>query len=206
VGKKCAGDVLEQMLERRVLVRGLSLKCRRCRQEGWYGLDEFSVSFRCRRCSLEQEMRRGWWLGAEEPAWLYRLAEVVYQFLRSDGDLPLLAAWDRFGRSGRPLALTNELEFKRENGESFEIDIVLSNGHELWLGEATSTTNLEPLERLDQLGELAELGSAYGVLLVTSTTNFKKVVRERFDRVFAGIWPKAEVIRGVKRKADPEQD
>lgn len=203
VDKKSAGDALEQLLERCVLIRGLSLKCRRCRQEGWYGLDEFSGSFRCRRCSLEQEMQRGWWLGDDEPAWLYRLAEVVHQFLKADGDLPLLAAWDRFGRSGRALALTNELEFKRADGSGFETDIVLSNGHELWLGEATSSTGLEPLDRLDQLGEIADLLSAYGVLLVTSRTRFKKGVREHFSKVFDGLWPKAEVITAVKREAEP---
>ena len=114
-----AGDALEELVTRHVLIRGLSLKCRRCRQEGWYGLDEFSETFRCRRCSLEQPMRRGWWLGDGEPAWLYRLAEVVHQFLRADGDLPLLVAWDRFGKSGRALALTNELNFKRSDGCKF---------------------------------------------------------------------------------------
>jgi hypothetical protein len=199
VGATNAGSALEQLLKRRVLIRGLSLKCRHCRQEGWYGLDEFSQRFRCRRCSIEQTMSKGWWLGVDEPAWLYRLAEVVHQFLKADGDLPLLAAWDRFGQNGRTLALTNELEFKRSDGIGFETDIVLSNGHELWLGEATSSTDLEPLVRLDQLGELAELVSAYGVLLVTSATRFKSGVRKRFDEVFNGLWPKAEVITAVKR-------
>jgi len=41
--------------------------------------------------------------------------------------------------------------------------MVLSNGHELWLGEATSSTAFEPLKRFNWLGELAELLPAYGV-------------------------------------------
>ena len=198
--EKRAADALEDLVKRHVLIRGLSLKCHRCRQEGWYGLDEFSEVFRCRRCSLEQPMRRDWWLGSGEPAWLYRLAEVVHQFLRSDGDLPLLAAWDRFGESGQALALTNELKFMRPDGSSFETDIVLSNGHELWIGEATSAPQIEPLSRLNRLGELADLLSAYGVLLVTSSPHFKKGVRKRFGEVFDGLWPNAEMITGVQRK------
>ncbi len=201
VGKKNAGAALERLVESEVLIRGLSLKCRRCRQEGWYGLDEFSRSYLCRRCSLDQPIQKGWWLGDDEPAWLYRLAEVVHQFLVADGDLPLLAAWDRFGPGGRPLDIANELKFSRGDGSSFETDIVLSSGHELWLGEATSSTDLQPLDRLDQLGELSDLLSAYGVMLATSTSGFKKSVRERFGEVFDGLWPKAEIVNEVKRAA-----
>jgi hypothetical protein len=201
VGKKDAGAVLGRLVESEVLIRGLSLKCRRCRQEGWYGLDEFSRSYRCRRCSLDQPIQKGWWLGDDEPAWLYRLAEVVHQFLGADGDLPLLATWDRFGSGGRPLDITNELKFSRGNGSSFETDIVLSSGHELWLGEATSSTDLQPLDRLDQLGELSGLLSAYGVILATSTSGFKSSVRKRFAEVFDGLWPRVEIINEVKRAA-----
>lgn len=202
VGEQGAGDALERLVERQVLIRGLSLKCRRCRQEGWYGLDEFSREYRCRRCSLDQPIQKGWWLGVEEPAWLYRLAEVVHQFLLADGDVPLLAAWDRFGPAGRPLDITNELRFTRSDGSNFETDIVLSSGHELWLGEATSSTDLQPLDRLDQLGELSNLLSAYGVVLATSTSGFKKAVRDRFSEVFSLPWPKSEIVNRVNRAAE----
>lgn len=202
LGKDVAGPTLQQLLDKRVLTRGLSLKCQRCRQAAWYGLEDFSQQYRCRRCGLEQELRKGWWLGDEEPCWDYGLAEVVHQFLKADGDLPLLAAWDRFGKSGRTLSLANELEFTQSDGKKFETDIVLSNGHELWLGEATSSTGIDPLNRLDQLGKLAELLPAYGVLLVTSTTRFKRSVRERFGEVFHGVWPKSEVITSVQRRVD----
>jgi hypothetical protein len=45
-------------------------------------------------------------------------------------------------------------------------------------------SRLPPLDRLDQLGELSDLLSAYGVMLATSTSGFKKSVRKRFGEVF----------------------
>lgn len=200
LGEDVAGTSLQKLLELGVLLRGLNLKCQRCRQAAWYGLGDLSERYRCRRCGLEQTLRKGWWLGDEEPCWDYGLAEVVHQFLGADGDLPLLAAWDRFGKSAPPLALANEITFTPPGGKELEVDIVLSHGHELWLGEATSSTDIDPIDRLDRLGNLAELLPAYGVLLVTSTTRFKKSVRERFQEVFAGVWPKHEVITGVRRR------
>lgn len=204
LGKDIAGVTLQPLVESGVLIRGLNLKCRRCRQAAWYGMGDFSERYRCRRCGLEQELRKGWWLGEEEPCWDYGLAEVVHQFLKADGDLPLLAAWDRFGSSGRTLALANEVNFTRPDGKSFETDIVLSDGHELWLGEATSSTAIEPLQRINWLGDLAELLPAYGVLLVTSRKRFKPGVRDRFEEVFDGLWPKREIITAVKRLEDPD--
>jgi hypothetical protein len=75
-----------------IVRRGLALKCERCRQGQFCELENVGRTFRCTRCGLDQIHGPEHWLGGPWPEWHFGLAEVIYQFLQHDGDIPLHAA------------------------------------------------------------------------------------------------------------------
>ena len=141
-----------------------------------------------------------------EPPWRYGLAEVIYQFLAHNGDLPLLAGHDfiRERAKDRPAAAPSRLQYAGEldifdpDGVKHELDIMLADWTELWVGEATTqprleSTNVEEHERLQRFRETADLLSARGALLITSGSWEPKTVA-RACAAFPGIWPRLEII------------
>ena len=153
-----------------VLLRGLVFKCRRCRATAFYETGEVSKSFTCRRCRLDQIVTRDGWLGAAEPPWHYGLSEVMFQMLDHNGHLPVLATHSEFKDSHWPFDTAHELEVYpppslrlRTDGEEDkrEVDIVVSDGPRLWVGEATTTDRLGTGEgemlRLRELAQLADV-------------------------------------------------
>jgi hypothetical protein len=194
-----AEEVVNHLYDLGALSRGHVLKCEQCRATSFYSLTEHQ-RFVCRRCRLEQRATRTSWLKDAEPAFRYELAEVIYEFLAHDNDVPLLAAYDYFvsmlaARDRRPLDLGFEIEVVSPDGTQSEHDIVAVWGSDLWLGEATKRADFGPgqeeLARLRRLKELADLLGARGVLLATSSV-FTRRTRDHVSSVFA-TWPQPEV-------------
>ena len=192
---KPVAAIIDRLLACGVLRRGLVLKCRRCRQEAWHPLSAVGEIFECGRCHLEQTADRLSWLDNDEPVWSYRMAEVLYQFLQHDGELPVLAVHDVF-ESNRPLGHAYELELTHDE-TSCEIDIFSTDGYRLWIGEAKKNGRFES-GRLAFLADLASLIDAYGVLLTTSRSSWPPATLEQVRAVFTGSWPRVRMIAGVR--------
>jgi hypothetical protein len=190
-----ASETLPVLLASSAIERGLLLKCQRCRQKAWYHLAAVSESFTCNRCRLLQDVEPGWGPG-NEPVWFYRLAEVLYQFLRSNGDLPLLAVHDEFG--DHPIvAQSYELDLFPSDADKWEMDIFVSDGPQLWIGEATTTGRLDP-GRLKTVAEFAKLVDPYGVLLATSKQRWASATMSEATSAFpSGSWPRLKMLTGV---------
>jgi hypothetical protein len=193
------------------LNRGLVLACSRCRAKSFYFLTDVGDAFSCTRCKLSQPLTQASWMVGNEPPWRYGLAEVLVQFLRHDGDLPLLAA-ERFRvdvSAGRPpgdqrrTQVTSEVDVFSPDGTKSELDIVIADGHELWVGEATraprlEATNADELQRLERLRAIAETLNARGVLLVNAGS-WDTGTLGRVNAVFPGIWPQLVVMEHAAR-------
>ena len=178
----------------RVLVRGLVLKCERCRYTSFYRTREVDPSFACTRCGHEQRPGPEHWLGSTEPEWHYRLDEAVFQFVRQHGDLPLLAAYDLFARSKEAVLIAPEVEFIRQQNEREqdgpreqrgddegdedenkprEFDFVVVRNGALYLGEGFAAARYEETKRaenrrLEYLAMIAEALNAEAVVLATA--------------------------------------
>jgi hypothetical protein len=189
--------VVDPLLARGVLSRGLVLKCRRCRQEAWHRISDVGDHFTCGRCHLGQRTERMSWLGTDEPVWSYRLAEVIFQFLAHDGELPLLAVHDEFEGSGRPLAHAYELDLLDPEGKRIEVDIFSADGYRLWIGEAKKNGRFEP-GRLDTIAGLASLLDAYGILLATAQPKWPPSTKVQARASFSGFWPRVRMVAGVR--------
>jgi hypothetical protein len=193
-------DVIDPLLAAGVLVRGLVLKCLRCRQEAWHPLRAVGDEFECARCGTIQVLERQSWLGTNEPTWSYRLAEVLYQLLEHDGELPLLGVRDAFADSRRPVAYAYELELTSPTGVSLEIDIFSADGYRLWVGEAKKDGRFDH-ERIQTLASVADVVDAYGVMLTTSKRVWPDSTTRNARGVFDGRWPKLLLLAGVRTRS-----
>lgn len=144
------------------------------------------------------------WETGPEPIWFYGLAEVVYQLLVHNGDLPLLAVAETFNTS-RPLEQTYELDVHRDTAEKGrEVDLFVSEGSRLWIGDATVTGDFSR-KRLQELRAIARAFGAHGILLVTSRETFPQGTRDAVDDVFSRLdYPSLRLITGVKRGAEDD--
>jgi hypothetical protein len=192
-----AASIIDELLARGVLRRGLVLKCSRCRQAAWHPLGAVRDTFECRRCHLQQVPDRQSWLGNDEPVWSYRMAEVLFQFFENDGELPVLAVRDAFAPSERPLDYSYELELTPPDAVSREVDIFSADGYRLWIGEAKKNGRFEP-GRLEFVAQLASLVDAYGVIVVTSQRRWPPATLEQARAAFTGFWPQLRMIAGVR--------
>ncbi len=197
-----AAALLADLEPRGVLRRGVILKCRRCRAAGFYSAADFEPTFRCFRCRLDQAPGRWSWFSTIEPVWYYRLDEVVRQFLTHNGDLPLLAAHDRFGTSVDAVSYAFELELVDQDSVASELDLAVLEGARLWIGEATvrdrlETSRADEQARLSRLAQIANLADAYGVILVTSAESFSARTKALAEAALPPLWPRLEIIEGV---------
>jgi hypothetical protein len=209
-----AEELILDLEDAGALVRGLALKCARCRNERFYRLTDVGEQFQCSRCwSWQPVNQETFQIGARhpEPTWLYGLAEVVFQFLRHNGDIPLLNSY-RFMRTRaglstalqqRRVELVGELTVRDNGGETHELDIAITLDSELWLGEATADTNLgkneaRQKERLGELARTAKILNARGVILITAD-EWTKTTKKLARAAFPGVWPVLELQENARR-------
>ncbi len=197
------------------IVRGLVLKCAECRSTRFYRQTEFGDEFRCERCAVVQRLTEASWMVGPEPPWRYALSEVVFQFLKNNGDLPLLAAKEFIispaARSRpsvrRQLQFTGELLLTDPDGGRSELDIVATDGSHLWVGEATTSDKLaqsggDELERLERFKTVADLLGARGALLISSG-EWQEKTEGRAKAAFPDIWPRLEIVSGARQARRP---
>lgn len=199
-GRSDPTAALTELIDRGVLSRGIILRCRHCRQSAWHHIAAVGDDFTCRRCRTTQQTARDTWEAkASEPPWSYQLAEVVYQFLKHNGDLPVLAMNDAFADSKRPFMHGFELDVTDPHGECRDVDIFALDGYRLWIGEATVDGEFEA-PKIEFVQRLAEATSAYGVLFATSKSTLKPGTQRKITQAFGGSWPRMTQLGGVVRR------
>jgi len=198
-----AAAVVRPLQDAGVLTQGVILKCARCRQRAWHRSGVVTDAFTCERCDLTQPADRQAWFDTDEPILSYRMAEVLFQLLSNNGELPLLAAREHFEGATRPAGRGFELELKTPEGEGWEVDIFRSDGPRLWIGEASKSGRFDAA-KLAFLSRLAEAVNAYGVLLATSLPAWPDATKANAERAFPGSWPKLALRAGVRTAPMPE--
>jgi hypothetical protein len=88
---KSAGMLIDQLISKQILYRGFIFHCHYCRNSAWFSISEISQEFRCRRCGRSQVYTKTHWKVPDEPAWFYKLDELVYQGYRQGMVVSLLA-------------------------------------------------------------------------------------------------------------------
>ena len=70
--------MLDDYISREVLYRGFIFGCEYCSNVEWFSVSEISHVFTCRRCGKTQQYKQRNWKAPEEPAWFYKLDEIIY--------------------------------------------------------------------------------------------------------------------------------
>ncbi len=188
-----SGEWAEQDVQtavgRGIIGRGLIHKCPVCRWASWYEQAEIGGDLRCARCRERADLGDPNWLGSGEPRWFYRLAEVLWQFLDSNGDVPIRGIFQELWDPDRVMAATPELDLWPPEAERpIEIDICVQRGPELWIGEAKVADRLgtakEENAKLAKLSEAATVLGAHGVLFLTAATDFRDATKDRIRAIF----------------------
>ena len=80
LGEKAeAITLIDDFISQGIFHRGHIFQCKRCLNCDWYGIEEITDKFTCKRCRTERQYRYENWKDPEEPKWYYRLDEVVFQ-------------------------------------------------------------------------------------------------------------------------------
>lgn len=190
-----------------VLRRGLILKCPTCLYAGWYALGEVDEAFRCGRCRASSKVTRGTWLAdTPEPVFSYDLHEVVYQALRHDCHVPVLALASMEAGSGKFLYLPDQTVFR--GGEVLcEVDIWAIADGRIILGEAKATDHLETTAAKERASARRFADVAAGItadeVVYVSTKEWRDATQKCVRDAFAGSDVDVRFVSNLGREGIP---
>ncbi len=170
---------LDRWLQAGIVRRGLVQKCPLCRYTAWYPLDQVTQGVRCVRCSQDNVvMVEPWRKEESEPAIYYDLAEIVYQAVDNDAEVPILSL-ARLKEGSRSFLYTTERDiFDSEGNRVCEVDFFVVRDGEVVIGEAKRGNQLSDKGtsdaelKADQLAVLAAAIGADRFVLATSSPDF----------------------------------
>jgi len=139
-------EILDRLLRRRILRRGLVLCCERCNWLAWHPLEALGQDFRCPRCTHASVIEQQLWRDPfEEPAWYYDLDHAAREALRLNGRVPILAASSLSSKHTGAFSLTLDFEMIQPGADrpTVEIDLGAVGDGEIILCEAKSSSTLD---------------------------------------------------------------
>jgi hypothetical protein len=141
-------DLVDSLLARRILRRGLILDCGECEQPDLVSVDQLAQLNQCARCGALNELTKPRWKDPlAEPEWFYDLHPAARELVRQGGEVPLLLS--HYLRSkARVYTDVSEIEATRAGAPSpfAETDLIAHSDSDLLIAEA---------KRGDRLGATA---------------------------------------------------
>lgn len=197
---EAAISIIDTYVSKGVFYRGFIFQCHRCSDVAWFSISDISETFTCHRCRTTQPYTTKSWRHPNEPAWFYKLDEIVYLTLLHNGDVPLLTLDLLRRRSKESFLYCPELRI-RPNGtkKSFiEIDICCVSDGRLCIGEAKSvdsiaTNQFKPHEVAERYRDLATKMGASLVVFSTSRTVWGQTTFDALSQAFENH-PHIEVL------------
>ncbi|MEV6416102.1 hypothetical protein [Kribbella sp. NPDC051718] len=134
-------ELIDRLIGKEVIERGVILQCERCRLSSWYSLGVLTAEFRCNRCALNQQFTRSHWKKPHEPQWYYKLAETVHQCFVHNSHLTIQVLHRLQQDSKEALHFTPEIDLiGYPPGSKSEIDLACVMDGEIILGECKTET------------------------------------------------------------------
>ncbi len=139
-------NIIDELVSKRVLYRGFVFSCAYCRNSTWFSVAEISQDFTCKRCNRKQTYTKIHWKKPDEPAWFYKLDELVYQGYRHGMATSLLALNYLMAESSENFSFATDREFWKPDSQKAEAEadfFCVSDGV-LTIGEAKKENRLGP--------------------------------------------------------------
>jgi hypothetical protein len=170
--------LLDALVSKRILRRGLILQCRRCSYAGWYRLEDLGQTFTCGRCQHASLILQQTWKqpAGGEPQWYYDLDEVVYQALKHDVRAPILAV-SKLAEGARSVLTRPEADVYKGARHVAEIDLWAIVDGKILIGEAKTIDQLDPDRARERaaarrLAEVAAAVTADEVIMATTAPDW----------------------------------
>lgn len=201
--------LLDTYTQRGILHRGIVLKCRRCRFDGWYRAGEFTDTFTCTRCRAGWPLsRQAWREPLEEPTWRYELDEIVYQAVTENASAPVLAL-QALRAGARPFGgFTSgpELDVYAGDEHVAEVDIWSIVEGRICIGEAKTTDRLDitaEAERVaaQRLVRVADAVTADELVLATTQDSWRAETRSIMEAALQGHRSRLRILEGAALEA-----
>jgi hypothetical protein len=187
-----AGKLIDDLVQRAVLYRGFIFKCGYCRNADWFQVGDITEEFHCKRCGRRQVYVREHWRQPREPAWFYKLDEIIFQGIRNDMIVPVLAL-DYIRRKSESFLYTPELEVVDAGAQPrrSEIDICCIPDGVLTVGEAKTDNRLgstagEEDQEIAKYRALARKIAARQVVFATISPAWSDTTTTKIREAFAG--------------------
>lgn len=178
-------SVLDFLIDRNVLQRGLILKCKHCRNACYYKLEELTSIFKCKRCSTRQVIKSFNNFGKDEPEWYYSLNEIVYQGHINDMLVPILTLNHLRQNAKNTFIYVPELELRKNQDyvkPDMEIDICCISDSEMIIGECKSNNKITQKE-INKIRNLALKSYLDTVVFSTTKDDFAKDTLDRIEPI-----------------------
>jgi len=121
--EKAAIQTIDELTTLDILHRGFIFHCEACLKSDWYSISDVKKSFICTRCSHEQKYEHIHWKSPNEPAWYYKLDEVIREGFIQNMDVPLMTLFQLKRKSKESFLFFYELGLWKDNVENGKPDI-----------------------------------------------------------------------------------
>lgn len=173
-----------ELLEKGLLERGFLLRCSFCSYGSWYPAQHVGQRFECARCSESQVV-------TSNPAWLYKLPEVIYQGLVEDMHVPLLSLHYLQEKSWQFESIADSDIYWPKNAGTEQhrnIDLICLRNGGLYIGEAKSNNVIES-QQFSFYKNVCKQVPVEGLIFATSQAAWSPGTHQRIDDLknsFAG--------------------
>ena len=204
LGAPEARCLLDSYVEREILTPGFVLHCPVCRLASWYSTDETAAGFVCSRCRREFRLTLATWKRPRRgPLWFYSLAEVVFQAVDNNCQVPILALRELIHKS-HTFDYVPELDVKDDSKSVAELDICCIVDGKIIVGEAKCADRLDNSQReekrkLKRLLRAAEAATADRVVLATAAKSWRPATKKLAAEVFSEFGAAPEFLEDVSR-------
>jgi hypothetical protein len=188
---EAAISIIDSYVSKGIFYRGFIFQCHRCSDVAWFSISDISETFTCRRCRTTQPYTMKSWRHPNEPAWFYKLDEIVYLTLLHNGHVPLLTLDLLRRQSKESFLYCPELRIRPEGTQKafIEIDICCATDGRLCIGEAKSvdsiaTNQFKPQQAAERYRDLAIEMSASLVVFSTSQTAWGQPTFDALSQAF----------------------
>lgn len=151
--------LLDRLVCKSVLRRGLVLKCRHCHKSEWYDLATVGQGFTCRRCGHTQVISRDRFSTERlevvddiDPPYYYRLDEMVYQWWTQNAWVVVLALDALMSDDASPIFVPEVTVHEDSAKQVVQADFIAVADSRLTLGEAKwpNEVDTEQIEKYDK--------------------------------------------------------
>jgi len=202
--KAIAGDaatsLIDELISKQVLYRGFIFGCSYCRNADWFAVGDVTEKFKCRRCGRSQIYRRPNWKKPDEPAWFYKLDELIYQGYRQGMAVSILALDYLRSKSESSFTFATDREFwkLKASKPDVEVDFVCSVDGVFTVGEAKTQNNLggsvtEENAKLNKYKLLVEGLSIRQLVFATMNNSWRRETVEAARTAFSKL-PYVQIV------------